>query len=215
MNSAHSGRALYSSVEKKARERERRRESNKQTRNKTDTTPQAPPMSYSGKSLARALGVHGSVVRRNGARHVQLRNTAAAARLFYSTDAKTESKHKPAADAADAAAEDDEYYVDVSDLDKRWPSLAFEAQQDIISYLNVKQEFDWRYLSPPEKRAIHYIAYGPWGARDTKVMTGAEFVFKLMTNMLLFSVLGFSMLNYAVDQEKIADLEHSEQPPQQ
>lgn len=173
-------------------------------------------MSYSGKSLARALGVHGSVVRRNGARHVQLRNTAAAARLFYSTGAKTESKHKPAADAADdAAAEDDEYYVDVSDLDKRWPSLAFEAQQDIISYLNVKQEFDWRYLSPAEKRAIHYIAYGPWGARDTKVMSGAEFVFKLMTNMLLFSVLGFSMLNYAIDQEKIAELEQAEQGSEQ
>ena len=165
-------------------------------------------MSYFGKSLGKALGVHGSVVRRNGVRHVQLRNTAAAGRLFYSTG--TENKSKPAT-AATAEEEEDEYYVDVSDLDKRWPSLTFEAQQDIISYLNVKQEFDWRYLSPAEKRAIHYIAYGPWGARDTKVMSGAEFVFKLMTNMLLFSVLGFSMLNYAIDQEKIAELEQAKQ----
>lgn len=168
-------------------------------------------MSYFGKSLGKALGVHSSVVRRNGVRHVQLRNTPAAGRLFYSTGA--ENKSKPAAAAAEE--EEDEYYVDVSDLEKRWPSLTFEAQQDIISYLNVKQEFDWRYLSPAEKRAIHYIAYGPWGARDTKVMSGAEFVFKLMTNMLLFSVLGFSMLNYAIDQEKIAELEQAEQGSEQ
>lgn len=101
---------------------------------------------------------------------------------------------------------DDEYYVDVSNLDNRWQSLNFEAQQDIISYLNVKQEFGWEYLTKDEKKAIYHIAYGNWGPRDQKVMSTAEFVFKLMTNMLLFSVLGFSLMNYAIDQEKIADM---------
>lgn len=107
---------------------------------------------------------------------------------------------------ADAEAEDD-YYVDVSNLENRWNTMSFESQQDVISYLNVKQEFGWEYLSPEEKRAIYYIAYGNWGPRDQQVMTGAEFAFKLLTSMLLFSVLGFTVLNYSIDQEKLAELE--------
>ncbi|TID13607.1 hypothetical protein CANINC_004869 [Pichia inconspicua] len=102
---------------------------------------------------------------------------------------------------------DSEYYVDVSNIEKRWKLLDFDTQQDIISYLKVKQEFGWEYLTKDEKRAIYYIAYGKWGPRDPAVMSNAEFVFKLMTNMLLFSVLGFSLMNYAIDQEKIAELE--------
>ena len=107
---------------------------------------------------------------------------------------------------AEAEAEDD-YYVDVSNLENRWNTMSFESQQDVISYLNVKQEFGWEYLSPEEKRAIYYIAYGNWGPRDQQVMTGAEFAFKLLTSMLLFSVLGFTVLNYSIDQEKLAELE--------
>lgn len=103
--------------------------------------------------------------------------------------------------------DDSEYYVDVSNIEKRWKSLNFDTQQDIISYLNVKQEFGWEYLTKDEKRAIYYIAYGTWGPRDPAVMSTAEFVFKLMTNMLLFSVLGFSLMNYAIDKEKIAEME--------
>lgn len=111
----------------------------------------------------------------------------------------------------DSEGADDEYYVDVSNLDNRWQSLNFEAQQDIISYLNVKQEFGWEYLTKDEKKAIYYIAYGNWGPRDQKIMSTAEFVFKLMTNMLLFSVLGFSMMNYAIDQEKIAEMSQNDE----
>lgn len=107
---------------------------------------------------------------------------------------------------AEAEAEDD-YYVDVSNLENRWNTMSFESQQDVISYLNVKQEFGWEYLLPEEKRAIYYIAYGNWGPRDQQVMTGAEFAFKLLTSMLLFSVLGFTVLNYSIDQEKLAELE--------
>lgn len=106
---------------------------------------------------------------------------------------------------------EEEYYVDVSNIESRWAGLGFDAQQDIISYLNVKQEFGWEYLSKDEKRAIYYIAYGKWGPRDPAVMSSAEFVFKLMTNMLLFSVLGFSLLNYAIDQEKIAEFNGAEE----
>lgn len=109
------------------------------------------------------------------------------------------------------AGVDDEYYIDVSNIEARWVSMNFEGQQDIISYLNVKQEFGWEYLSKDEKRAIYYIAYGNWGPRDAKIMSTAEFVFKLMTNMLLFSVLGFSLMNYAIDQEKIATLEQEKE----
>lgn len=101
---------------------------------------------------------------------------------------------------------EDEYYVDVSNLENRWTLLNFETQQDIISYLNVKQEFGWNYLTIEEKRAIYFIAYGNWGPRDQKIMSSAEFIFKLMTNMLLFSVLGFSIMNYAIDQETIEKL---------
>lgn len=164
-------------------------------------------MSFYGSSIKKVLGLQGRCARIAGhevRKTALLRSSTGAAgmRLFYSTETKQPAKEP----AADADADEDEYYVDVSNLDKRWTSLAFEAQQDIISYLNVKQEFDWKYLSPDEKRAIYYIAYGKWGARDSTVMNASEFVFKLMTNMLLFSVLGFSMLNYAIDQEKIAEL---------
>ena len=103
--------------------------------------------------------------------------------------------------------EGDEYYVDVSNLETRWNSLTYESQQDIISYLNVKQEFGWNYLNKEEKKAIYFIAYGNWGPRDSSIMSGAEFAFKLMTSMLLFSVLGFSMLNYAIDIEKKEQIE--------
>ena len=103
--------------------------------------------------------------------------------------------------------EGDEYYVDVSNLETRWNSLTYESQQDIISYLNVKQEFGWNYLNKEEKKAIYFIAYGNWGPRDSSIMSGAEFAFKLMTSMLLFSVLGFSMLNYAIDVEKKEQIE--------
>lgn len=119
---------------------------------------------------------------------------------------KIEIEEKKFENGKEVENEEEEYYIDVSNLDKRWISLNFESQQNIISYLNVKQEFDWNYLTIDEKRAIYYIAYGKWGARDEKIMNASEFVFKLMTSMLLFSVLGFSMLNYAIDQEKIATL---------
>lgn len=124
----------------------------------------------------------------------------------YSNETKVHIEHKKIVNGVEVENEEDEYYVDVSNLENRWRSLNFESQQDIISYLNVKQEFDWNYLTQEEKKAIYYIAYGKWGARDEQIMNTSEFVFKLMTSMLLFSVLGFSIMNYAIDQEKVAEL---------
>lgn len=124
----------------------------------------------------------------------------------HSEPIKIKIEEKKFENGKEVENEEEEYYIDVSNLEKRWVSLNFEAQQNIISYLNVKQEFDWNYLTIDEKRAIYYIAYGKWGARDEKIMNTSEFVFKLMTSMLLFSVLGFSLMNYAIDQEKISEL---------
>lgn len=132
----------------------------------------------------------------------------------YSDETKVYVEHKKVINGVEVENEEDEYYVDVSDLENRWRSLNFESQQDIISYLNVKQEFDWNYLSQEEKKAIYYIAYGKWGARDEQIMNTSEFVFKLMTSMLLFSVLGFSIMNYAIDQEKIAELTKEDNTPE-
>lgn len=103
------------------------------------------------------------------------------------------------------------YYVDVSNLAARWPTLSFEGQQDVISYLRVKQEFGWEYLSKDEKRAIYYIAYGGWGPRDRATMTGAEFAFRALTTALLFGVLGVTAVNYRVDTQRVAELEKEEE----
>lgn len=123
------------------------------------------------------------------------------------TKGKIQGEENETLDNDNDNEEGDEYYVDVSNLETRWNSLTYESQQDIISYLNVKQEFGWNYLNNEEKRAIYFIAYGNWGPRDSSIMSGAEFAFKLMTSMLLFSVLGFSMLNYAIDIEKKEQIE--------
>ncbi|KAG0681210.1 hypothetical protein C6P40_003234 [Pichia californica] len=130
---------------------------------------------------------------------------------YYSNEVEVNTEHKKIVNGVEVENEEDEYYVDVTDIDSRWNTLKFESQQDIISYLNVKQEFDWNYLSLNEKKAIYYIAYGKWGARDTKVMNTSEFIFKLMTSMLLFSVLGFTFVNYSIDQQKIKELNQIEE----
>lgn len=106
--------------------------------------------------------------------------------------------------------EGEEYYIDCTEIDQRWGNLPYEAQQDMISYLNVKQEFGWMYLSHDEKRAIYYIAYGKWGPRDQATMNMAESVFKLMTSGLLFAAIGFTLINYAKDKEVVEMLDKEE-----
>lgn len=139
-------------------------------------------------------------------KNINIANTRKYSSINHTEPIKIKIEEKKFENGKEIENEEEEYYIDVSNLEKRWVSLNFEAQQNIISYLNVKQEFDWNYLTIDEKRAIYYIAYGKWGARDEKIMNTSEFVFKLMTSMLLFSVLGFSLMNYAIDQEKISEL---------
>ncbi|GME71229.1 unnamed protein product [Ambrosiozyma monospora] len=110
--------------------------------------------------------------------------------------------------------EDTEYTIDVSNLSNRWVNLPSDAQQDIISYLNVKQQFGWNYLTPDEKKALYYISYGNWGARDGQAMNLPEMIFKIMSSSILFGVVGFSLINYAIDKEKVSELE-KENPQQQ
>lgn len=111
----------------------------------------------------------------------------------------------------EADEDGDEYYIDCTDIEKKWSTLSYESQQDMISYLNVKQEFGWMYLTHDEKRAIYYIAYGKWGPRDTSIMNMAESVFKLMTSGLLFAAFGFTLINYFKDKNEVARLEQMEQ----
>ncbi|KAH3671525.1 hypothetical protein OGAPHI_000228 [Ogataea philodendri] len=92
--------------------------------------------------------------------------------------------------------------MDVSNLPARWNKLAGDAQQDIINYLKVKQEFAWTYLTQDEKKAIYYISYGEWGPRDEKSMGIPDLVFKIMSSSILLGVAGFTLLTYARDQSK-------------
>lgn len=57
---------------------------------------------------------------------------------------------------------------DVSDLPKRWNKLDALKQDDIIAYLEDKMRGDWKEINLPEKQAIWYVYYGPWGARATE-----------------------------------------------
>lgn len=125
-----------------------------------------------------------------------------------SQEVHAESQHRAelTEEYSDLEAED-EYYIDCSDIENKWPILPYESQQDMISYLNVKQEFGWMYLTHDEKRAIYYISYGKWGARDPATMNMAESVFKLMTSGLLFAAVGFTLINYAKDKEELAKLQ--------
>ncbi|KAG7838748.1 hypothetical protein KL919_001300 [Ogataea angusta] len=95
---------------------------------------------------------------------------------------------------------EEEYTMDVANLPARWINLPGDAQQDIINYLKVKQEFGWTYLTRDEKQAIYYISYGEWGPRDAKSMGIPDLVFKIMSSSILFGVVGFTLINYARDQ---------------
>lgn len=103
--------------------------------------------------------------------------------------------------------EGEEFYVDCSNIKQRWNKLPMDIQQDMISYLNVKQEFGWNYLTREEKQSLYYIAYGEWGARDKVSMNGVEMAFKLMTSCLLFVAMGITIINYMHDKKVIEELE--------
>ncbi|QPG74422.1 hypothetical protein FOA43_001751 [Brettanomyces nanus] len=106
--------------------------------------------------------------------------------------------------------EDQEYNIDVHNISNRWAKMPTDDQQDITNYLEVKQGFGWKHLSRDEKKAIYYIGYGKWGARDRANMTVPEMVFKSLTVLMLFGVAGFAVVNYKKDKRWIDDVEEKE-----
>lgn len=87
-----------------------------------------------------------------------------------------------------------------------------EAQEEIIDHLADLQDESWTKLSPDNKKACYYLAYGEWGPRNKQTMTVPEVVFKLITSGILFIVLGVTAVNYAIDKEKKEQLESSGNP---
>lgn len=85
-----------------------------------------------------------------------------------------------------------------------------DDQQDVVNYLDVKQKFAWPHLTEDERKAAYYISYGKWGPRNRPLMTVPEMIFKGMTSLLLFAVVGFAFVNYKKDQKKIAEMEKKE-----
>ncbi|KAI0465381.1 hypothetical protein LJB42_000614 [Komagataella kurtzmanii] len=102
-----------------------------------------------------------------------------------------------------------EEYLDTKNLPMRWEKMEKEAQEEIIDHLSDLQDESWKKLSPDNKRACYYLAYGEWGPRNKQTMTVPEVVFKLITSGILFIVLGVTAVNYAIDKEKKEQLESS------
>ncbi|ANZ73418.1 BA75_01729T0 [Komagataella pastoris] len=105
-----------------------------------------------------------------------------------------------------------EEYLDTKNLPMRWEKMEKEAQEEIIDHLADLQDESWTKLSPDNKKACYYLAYGEWGPRNKQTMTVPEVVFKLITSGILFIVLGVTAVNYAIDKEKKEQLESSGNP---
>ncbi|KAG5438181.1 hypothetical protein PCANB_003032 [Pneumocystis canis] len=52
------------------------------------------------------------------------------------------------------------------DLEKRWDNMSPEEQMDIQRKLNERQRGPWSELTMDEKKAVHFIAFGPYGSRS-------------------------------------------------
>lgn len=50
-------------------------------------------------------------------------------------------------------------------LDKRWESMSADEQADIQSKLAKRQEGPWTELTPEEKKAAYFVAFGEHGPR--------------------------------------------------
>lgn len=77
-------------------------------------------------------------------------------------------------------------------LDKRWESMSPEEQTDLQSQLAKRQEGPWSELTPEEKKAAYFVAFGEHGPRanvhpkgfQTKVVIGT--VIGLLGSSALF-----------------------------
>ncbi|GME73789.1 unnamed protein product [[Candida] boidinii] len=106
--------------------------------------------------------------------------------------------------------EEDEYVVDYSQLEKRWLKMKPEDQLMLIDDINTLQTFSWKFLTKDQKKAIYYISYGQWGPRTQENLNIPELIFKIFSSSILFGVVGFAIVNYAIDKEKVQEIEETE-----
>ena len=80
----------------------------------------------------------------------------------------------------------------VDELPKRWNKMDAGQQDDVIAYLEDKMRGDWKELTVPEKQALWYIYYGPWGARDNHTDPGSIYgYFAGFMGVALLTITGF------------------------
>ncbi|ORY78638.1 putative cytochrome c oxidase polypeptide 5, mitochondrial [Protomyces lactucae-debilis] len=68
-------------------------------------------------------------------------------------------------------------------LEKRWDTLSPQEQADLQSQLAKRQEGPWTELTPEEKRAAYFIAFGAHGPRAETHPPG--FQIKVLTGTLI------------------------------
>lgn len=85
---------------------------------------------------------------------------------------------------------------DVSELPKRWNKLDALKQDDIIAYLEDRMRGDWKELTQPERKAIWYVYYGPWGARGKEQADPGSIYgsFAGFVGVMLLGVVGYQAL---------------------
>lgn len=80
-------------------------------------------------------------------------------------------------------------------LDKRWDAMSPEEQADIQSKLAKRQEGPWGELTPVEKQAAYFVAFGEHGPRSNVHPPGFQY------KVVLGTVLGLaasSLLFYGI-----------------
>ncbi|KAL1633885.1 Cytochrome c oxidase subunit 5B, mitochondrial [Diplodia intermedia] len=53
----------------------------------------------------------------------------------------------------------------LADIEKRWEQMPPEEQADLWMSLRDRMKVDWKELTPQEKKAAYWIAFGPHGPR--------------------------------------------------
>ncbi|KAH7580701.1 Cytochrome c oxidase subunit IV [Nakaseomyces glabratus] len=113
-------------------------------------------------------------------------------------------------------ADEDEVYEppnrEIMQVPQKWSTYDYDLKEEIIEYLEWKQEDRWHEMSIPERRAAYYISFGEWGPRytgQTKYDT-SYVMLRALFNLILFSSAGMAFYNLKKDKEmkkKIADID--------
>ncbi|KAH3687230.1 hypothetical protein WICPIJ_001787 [Wickerhamomyces pijperi] len=92
---------------------------------------------------------------------------------------------------------------DLTGIENRWSKMSEFDQTDLIDHLQERQSQPWGQLSTPEKRALYYIYYGPWGPRsEIPVESLASKVLKRLAVFVAVVGLAVAGFNWAVDVEE-------------